>query len=150
CPARASERPVCGSESDHIAPILPRTWPTAPVLPANLQTNIDTAEFSEEETARLIERCRANNTTVHGMICAAAARCLPVSGEDVVGLTSPFSLRELAGIENGACGVFKGAASAEVQIKEPIWHDARRVGDSFHKARSPEAAIDFIRRVSAE
>jgi hypothetical protein len=147
-----SPRSARTSESDRAVPVLPQTRPTAPLLPANLRTNIDTAEFSKEETARLIKRCRANNTTVHSMICAAAARCIAVSGQDIVGITSPFSLRKLAGIENGACGVFIGAASAEVQIKETgsIWHDARRVGDSLNKARSPEAVIDFITRVSAE
>jgi hypothetical protein len=151
-PAQTSERPARAGELDRAAPVLPQTRPTAPLLPANLRTNIDTAEFTKEETGRLIERCRANNTTVHGMICAAAARCVSASGQDTVDITSPFSLRKLAGIENGACGVFIGAASAEVQIKETasIWHDARHVGDSLNKARSPQAVIDFITRVSAE
>jgi hypothetical protein len=148
-PARTSERPARASEPGRAAPVLPQT---TPLLPANLRTNIDTAEFTKEETARLIERCRAINTTVHSVICAAAARCVPVSGQDIVGITSPFSLRKLAGIENGACGVFIGAASAEVPIKETasVWHDARRAGDSLNKARSPQAVIDFITRMSAE
>jgi hypothetical protein len=86
------------------------------------------------------------------MICAAAARCVPASGQDIVGITSPFSLRKQAGIESGACGVFIGAASAEVRIEETasIWHDARHLGDSLNKARSSQAVIDFIARVSAE
>src|SRR5262249_6061967 len=126
--------------------------PTAPCLPANLRTNIDTAELSKEETTCLVERCRANNTTVHSMICAVAARRVSVSDQEVVGIASTFSLRKLAGIESGACGVFIGPASVEVQIKETasIWQDARRVGDSMIKARSPEAVVDFITRMSTE
>jgi hypothetical protein len=147
-----SLRPARASESNHAAPILPQTPPTTPFLAANFRTNIDTAEFSKEETARLVERCRANNTTVHSMICTAAARSVPASGEDRVGIMSPFSLRKLARIESGACGVFIGAASAEAQIKEnaSIWQDARHIGDSLNRARSPQAVIDFISRVSAE
>jgi hypothetical protein len=80
-----SPRRARTSESDRAVPVLPQTRPAAPLLPANPRTNIDTAEFSKEETARLIERCRANNTTVHSMICAAAARCIAVSGQDIVG-----------------------------------------------------------------
>ena len=151
-PANTGEHPARASEPDRAAAVSPQTRPTPPLLPANLRTNIDTAEFTKEETARLVERCRANNTTVHSMICAAAARCVSASGQDIVGITSPFSLRKLAGIESGACGVFVGAASAEVQIKEAasIWHDARHLGASLNKARSPQAVIDFMTRVSAE
>jgi hypothetical protein len=140
------------SKSDSVVPTLSLTRPAAPLPPANLRPNIDTAEFTKEETGRLIERCRANNTTVHSMICAVAARCVPLSGQNVVGITSPFSVRKLARIERGACGVFMGAASTELQIKETasIWEDARRVGNSLSKARSPEAVIDFISQVSAE
>jgi hypothetical protein len=150
-PARTNGRPARTGEPDRSVPVLPQTRPTAH-LPVNLRTNIDTAEFTKEETVRLIERCRINNTTVHSMICAAAARCVPASGEDIVGITSPFSLRKLAGIQSGACGVFIGAASVEVQIKESasIWHDARQIGDSLNKARSPQAVVDFITRVSTE
>jgi hypothetical protein len=151
-PARTSERPARAGEPHRAVPVLPQTWPCALLLPANLRTNIDTAEFTKEETARLVERCRATNTTVHSVICAAAARCVPAPGQDIVGITSPFSLRKLAGIESGACGVFIGAASAEVQIKEiaSIWREARHVGDSLNKARSRQAVIDFITRMSAE
>ncbi len=140
------------SESAPTVPILP--WPrsTAAALPANLRTNIDTAEFSRDETARLIARCRSNNTTVHSAICAAAARHVPVSDEDIVRITYPFDIRKMADIEVGACGIFLGVGSAEVQIDEnaSIWHDARLIGDSVTRARSPEAAIHFIRQMSAE
>ena len=50
-----SPRPAPTSESDGAMPVLPQTRLTATLLTANLRTNIDTAEFSKEETARLIK-----------------------------------------------------------------------------------------------
>ncbi len=146
-----SHRPTDAEEPDRITPILPRAQ-SAALMPAGLRTNIETAEFSKEETGCLVERCRANDTTMHNLICAVAARHVSTLGQEMVRITSPFDLRKIASIENGACGVFIGAGSAEVPTKETtsIWHAARRVGDSLTNTRSPEAATDFLTRMSAE
>lgn len=145
-----SPRADHASDPDRIVPILP--WPRPLAPPASPRTNIDTVEFSKDETASLIERCRSNNTTVHSVICAAAARHVPASDEDIVRITCPFDMRKMAEIDFGACGIFLGVGSPEVRIKEntSIWDDARRIGNSMTKARSPEVATDFIRQVSAE
>jgi hypothetical protein len=58
-----SPRRARASEPDRAVPVSPQIRPTAPLLPANLRTHIDTAEFTREETARLIERCRALTDT---------------------------------------------------------------------------------------
>jgi hypothetical protein len=97
-------------------PILPEIRSAAPIVPDNLRTNIVTAEFSWEETTRLLERCRANDTTVHGVICAAASRHIPASGRDTVRMICPIDLRKIAGVENGICGVFIGASSVQLMI----------------------------------
>src|SRR5262249_48889382 len=61
-------------------------------------------------------------------------------------------LRKLAGIDSGACGVFIGAASAELPIEpnSSIWDDAALIGASLSAARAPDAARAFITQVSTE
>jgi Condensation domain len=141
-----------GNKPDQDTPFSPQSRPVAALLPANLQTHLDTAEFSKDETALLIARCRSNGTTVHSAICAAAAHHVPASDEDVVRITSPFDMRKAAEIDVGVCGIFLGVGSADVRIEQyaSIWDDARRIGDSMAKARSLDVATEFIRQMSAE
>jgi hypothetical protein len=146
-----SPLPSGANERDQNSVISPQ-FPSAQTLAGNLQTNVDTAEFSTEETARLVERCRANGTTVHSLICAVAACFVPASGEEIVRITCPFDLRKSAGIDDGACGVFIGAGSVEAKFNEntSVWHNARQMGSSLRMVRSPKAAINFMSRMSAE
>ena len=51
--------------------------------------NLAIAEWDQEETARLLRSCKANGTTVHGAICAAASRHLPASDADAVRMHCP-------------------------------------------------------------
>lgn len=147
-----SLNPAHAWEADGIMPILPEIRSAAPIIADNLRTNIVTAEFSWEETARLLERCRANDTTVHGAICAAASRHVPASDHDTVRMICPIDLRKIAGIENGVCGVFIGANSVEVPINgtTSIWRDARRIVQSITRSRSPKAVFDLVSRMSVE
>ena len=126
--------------------------PAAPIVPDKLRTNIVTAELSHEETTRLLEQCRANDTTMHGLICAAASRHVRASNYDTTCIVCPIDLRKIAGIENGSCGVFIGASFVEVPAggAASIWHDARRIVHSMTQSRSREAVIDIMRRMSAE
>jgi hypothetical protein len=52
-------------EADRTMPVLPRVRSAVPTDPGRFRTNIVTVELSREETARLLERCRANHTMVH-------------------------------------------------------------------------------------
>jgi NRPS condensation-like uncharacterized protein len=148
----SSLSPAHAWEADRITPTLPEIRSAVPIVPDNLRTNIVTAELSREETARLLERCRTNDTTMHGVICAAASRHVPASDHDKVRMICPIDLRKLAGIENGICGVFIGASSVEVPIggTTSIWDDARRIVHGMTQSRSPEAVIALMSRMSVE
>jgi len=139
---------VQASTCGRIAPIPP----TLPVVSEDLQPQIATAEFSAEETAGLLKRCRANETTMHGAICAAASRHLPTSGQDTIRMVSPIDLRKVAGIEDDVCGVFVGVHSAEMAAggAGSIWYDAGRVTRGLAQSRSPDAVRGFLRHMSAE
>jgi hypothetical protein len=68
-PARTSERPARAGELDRAVPVLPQTRPTAPLLPANLRTNIDTAEFARPHRAMQGQR---HDGTQHNLRCSCA------------------------------------------------------------------------------
>jgi NRPS condensation-like uncharacterized protein len=145
-------RPVHASRLDRAIPISPKTPSAASIVSDHLQTNIFTTEFSREETARLLERCRANDTTVNGAVCAAASPHVPASAPGTVRMVCPIDLRNMAGIENGVCGVFVGASSVEVPAggATSIWHNARHIVRCINQSRSPEDMIDFLSRMSVE
>ena len=150
----AIEEKLLGFSAVH-ADTCGRIMPVTPTVPAaceDLRPQIVTAEFSQEETARLLKRCRTNETTVHGAICAAASRHLPASEQDTVRMVSPIDLRKIAGIEDDACGVFIGFHSAEVASggTGSIWHDACQIAQGLPQSRSLETAREFMRRMSAE
>jgi hypothetical protein len=130
-----------------------RTLPVSPtpVASLGLRTHLATAELSRSETTRLIERCKANGTTVHGAVCAVTARHIGPSEQGIVRVICPIDLRKIAGIESGACGVFIGAGSVELTVDDaiPIWHDARHVGETLTRARSPEVVNQTVNLFSA-
>jgi Condensation domain len=70
---------ICSPQVDRSVPFSLETQSSTPMVSDSLRTHIATSEFSRDETARLIERCRANDTTVHGAICAAASLHVPAS-----------------------------------------------------------------------
>ena len=51
--------------------------------------NLAIVEWDQEETARLTRSCKANGTTVHGAICAAASRHLPASDANTIRMHCP-------------------------------------------------------------
>ena len=116
-----------------------------------LAASIATLEWDRAETANLVRSCRANGTTVHGAICAAAARHIPASDADTVRMQCPIDLSGVAGIEAGHCGVFIGAGAVEIPAtrERPLWLDAREVVDSLRAARSPAAVAGMLQWITA-
>jgi NRPS condensation-like uncharacterized protein len=131
-----------------------RTRPISspPIASIDLPTHLATAELSQSETARLVECCRANGATVHGAICAVAARHIGPTKGDVMRLACSVDVRKMAGIESGACGLFVANSSVELTVDEalPIWHDARHVSETLVRFRSREGAGALVERMSVE
>jgi hypothetical protein len=76
-----------------------------------LAVNIASLEWDRKETARLIQCCKENGTTVNGAISAAASRHLPPSDANAIRMHCPIDLSRIASIEAGHCGVFIGAGT---------------------------------------
>ncbi len=116
-----------------------------------LTANISILEWDQKETARLIQCCTANETTVHGAICAATSRHLPASDTDIIRMHCPMDLSRIAAIEPGHCGVFIGAGIVEIPAarQQPLWRDARDVVDRLRAARSPAAVARMLHWIAA-
>jgi hypothetical protein len=113
--------------------------------------NLAIAEWDQEETARLLRSCKANGTTVHGAICAAASRHLPASDANTIRMHCPIDLSGTMRIETAGCGLFIGAGAVEIPAKgQKLWDDARHVVDKLRMARSPAAAAHMLKWIAAE
>lgn len=113
--------------------------------------NLAIAEWDQEETARLLRLCRANGTTVHGAICAAASRHLPTSGDNTIRMHCPIDLSRNMSIETAGCGVFIGDGVVEIPaMGRNLWEDARSIVDNLRMARSPAAVAGMLQRIAAE
>ena len=113
--------------------------------------NLAISEWDQEETTRLLRFCKANGTTVHGAICAAASRHLLASDDNVIRMHCPIDLSRILGVEATGCGVFIGAGIVEIPaVKRKLWDDARCIVDNLRMARSPDAVAGMLQRIAAE
>src|SRR5262249_48206024 len=129
-----------------------KAWKCVARAPATLTANISILEWDQKETARLVQGCKANRTTVHGVICAAAARHLPAFDNNTISIHSPMDLSRIAGTETGNCGVFIGAGVVEIPAarRKPLWLDARDILDGLQAARSTAAVARMLQWIAAE
>src|ERR1700730_7111799 len=146
----ASNSPVpqhAASRTD-IAPPSERFAPASD----KLAVNIAILEWDQKETARLIQCCRENGTTVHGAICAAASRHLPPSDANAIRMHCPMDLSRIASVEAGHCGVFIGAGIVAIPTarQQPLWRVAREIVDGLRAARSPAAVAAMLQWIAAE
>jgi hypothetical protein len=120
--------------------------------PDKFTANISTLEWNPKETASLIQGCKANGSTVHGAICAAASRHVPASDPHTVRLHCPMDLSRIVGLESGACGVFLGAGVLEIPAtcRKSLWLEARDVVDCLRAARSPAAVAGMLQWLATE
>jgi NRPS condensation-like uncharacterized protein len=127
--------------------------------------------FSEaldpELTRRLVVRSKAEDTTVHSVLCAAATQVIlgeAGNGDAFVRVLTPISLRHVIDIEQDS-GIYIGLARTGFPAAETkdIWNLARATGESiapartalglatasavasaFHVGSSPAAAAEFL------
>jgi Condensation domain len=148
----SASTPALAPEAAPRAEISSKAWERVVAqAPGKLTTNISTLEWSSEETIRLIERCRANDTTVHGAICAAAAHHLPASEGNVIRMFCPVDFTRIVGIKTGDCGNFIGPGTVELSAsrRQLLWLNAREIVNSLRAVRSPSALKEALQRIAA-
>jgi NRPS condensation-like uncharacterized protein len=149
--ASFASNPVVVGESGSRADISSKARAPAAPAPDRFMANLATMEWNQKETARLLRSCKANGTTVHGAICAAASRHLPASDADAVRMHCPIDLGKIMKIETTGCGVFIGAGIVEIPaVGQKLWDDARYIVDNLRMARSPAAAAGMLQWIAAE
>jgi hypothetical protein len=103
--------------------------------------------FGEALTGQLAQRCRAEQTTVHAALVAAASQVLASTGHrQLVRATSPVDIRPLLGSEVArACGMFFDAAPTIYTPGQPqdFWGQARAMSAQLLQGRA-ESMTRFI------
>ncbi|SPM31967.1 condensation domain-containing protein [Mycobacterium terramassiliense] len=106
-------------------------------------TNVHTMTMTDVDTARLVERCRAERTTVHAALVVAMCRVRSTErGEDFVRVLNPINFRALAGVE-GDCGLYIQATWTGLSPWDgaPFWAQARATTTHLEAARSARGIL---------
>jgi hypothetical protein len=150
--ASFASNPVVVGEGGSRADISSKARAPAAQAPDRFMANLAIVEWNQKETARLLRSCKANGTTVHGAISAAASRHLPTSDANVTRMHCPIDLGRIIGIETTGCGVFIGAGIVEIATtrRKSLWGDARDIVDRLQAARSPAAVAGMLQWIAAE
>ncbi|BBX64269.1 peptide synthetase [Mycobacterium saskatchewanense] len=134
-----------------IAPFEPSELPDDPRMGAPVSIrpfdgrlrNLHALALSDGDTAKLVERCRAERTTVHAAIVTATSRIRAAKrGEDFVRVQTPISLRPAIGI-GGDCAVcLQFACTGSTPLGgEPFWDQARATAAHLATARSARGIL---------
>ncbi|MFD4554572.1 hypothetical protein ACFWP5_09615 [Streptomyces sp. NPDC058469] len=104
---------------------------------------IHTITLEADLTAKLVERCRAEKTTVHALIVAAASRVRStLSSEEFVRVVTPFSLRSLTGAGGDCVDYFASARTGMVPHNgNTLWDQACSIGAEIAGARSTAGVV---------
>ncbi|OBH07098.1 peptide synthetase [Mycobacterium sp. E2699] len=101
-------------------------------------TNVHTTEIAAVDTERLVQRCRAECTTVHSAMVVAMCRVRSFErGEDFVRVLNPINFRALIGAGQD-CGLYIQSTWTGLAPWDgaPFWEQAREITAHLAVARS--------------
>jgi hypothetical protein len=123
-------------------------WPAlaAPVEQHLPSARVMTWELPPAATGRLLARCRSEQTTAHGALCAAFVEALPDrrSGADRRRVRTAYNLRgRMPGLEPDAFGLFMIVREAEVagSPERDPWETARRWRAAVSEGEEPKKLL---------
>jgi hypothetical protein len=101
-------------------------------------SHIHTLALRSPDTARLVDRCRTEQTTVHAAIVTAASRVrATLRGEDFVRVVSPINIRELIKAGEYCADYLSDTVTGMAPWDGPqFWDQARAVNAELSAARS--------------
>jgi hypothetical protein len=109
--------------------------------------HISTIALDSAESARLLHRCRTEQTTVQAAIVTAASRVHSTQrGGDYVRVASPINIRALIGV-GGDCADYLIPTSTGMAPLDgsPFWTQAREVSSKLAVARSAHGIVTASR-----
>lgn len=129
------------AEAERTSPAsAPLRWSQA----ADSLPGFETLALAHADTARLLDRTRAERTTVHGAVSAALSRALlEMTGRSTHMIFSPLDMRRALPFDTRTCAMMFGGFGAAVDATADFWSMARHAVDGIAAARSPEAFIGF-------
>ncbi|WP_058043391.1 condensation domain-containing protein [Streptomyces roseifaciens] len=95
--------------------------------------------MGKAETAALLERCRAERTTVHGALCTAFARARRASGPARIAVAADLR-RILVPAPQESVGLYAASFVLPVDpgLQDGFWNRARDVKERLHRRLNPE------------
>lgn len=147
-------RTVPDAQEDHV-PLLPSAETPSAGLPADEEAPrpaavrpfdaaspmIDVAELDDVTTGLLRAAARANDSTVQGVLCAAAAlELLEGSPQEQVRINVPIDLRPLLGLDDAVVNRFVATTvMLSATAEDDLWSLARRASMQLRSARDRAA-----------
>lgn len=110
---------------------------------------VSAVTLDEAQTARLVERCRANDTTVHGAVSAALAFSMGLTEHrQSMKILNPVDLRPLVNLSREESGLYVGVAAIDLPCNAgSFWERARQAFSLLNPLRSPQALLSGARRL---
>jgi hypothetical protein len=150
--------PLPPSQEEMIATALPSPDEPAPsasaadprmTAPGPIRTfdaaipHLHTIELDADATARLVQRCRDERTTVHSAIVATASHVVgEETGQDFVRVVTPFNFRGLIGADRDCADYFTATRTGMAsQDGSSVWDQARAITAELAGARSATGVI---------
>jgi hypothetical protein len=105
------------------------------------RSHVYTVALHGSDTARLVNRCRAEQTTVHAAIVTASSRVLAtLRGEDFIRTVSPINIRALIDVGNDCANhISYTVTGVAPRDGSEFWDQARAVTAELSAARSADA-----------
>jgi hypothetical protein len=103
------------------------------------------------ETEKLRTKCRLQECTVHGAITAAAALAIGVSsGKEEITLASPINIRDKAGVDADAVGLFVSVHMDTLNVgdRSRFWELAKTVSHGLKQFKSGDGISSSVSRLS--
>lgn len=116
----------------------PRMGPGVPRPFDNTTPYVSTAAFDPDLTERLIQRCRSEETTVHGALLASVSRARSsLTGDEFVRALTPINFRDHIEVQGQCVDYHAAARTGSTPLAEgSFWDQARAASDALQDPRS--------------
>ena len=105
--------------------------------------HVSTVALDAELTKKLVERCRSEETTVHGALVAAVSQARStLSGEEFLRVLTPFNLRGLMGVSGQCVDYHLATRTGSAPLNDgSLWEQARAVTGALAGPRSAPGVV---------
>ncbi|WP_439380729.1 phthiocerol/phthiodiolone dimycocerosyl transferase family protein [Amycolatopsis lexingtonensis] len=132
-------------DADEIARLRPsRFEPSATVPLASRRTRVLHRELAGAELAAVVEACRRERTTVHGLLAAAMARAAGDSGHVAIGSPVDFRAELDPPVAGDEAGTYVATIPTFVDCDVPLWDAARSASADLARRKDRGEHFDLV------